>query len=267
LVFTPAAFAAADEYRFEGFTRPYREVELSYPEFGRIATIEVEEGERVESGQVVARLDARVLEATLAIAEARASETASVESAQAVLNKRRLRLDTLLGLKVKGHAHAEEIAQARADLAVAEANLAVIWEDQVVAGLERDRVIQQIEHRSLRSPFAATVLEVLKEVSEVVRPQDEPILRLADIDRLSIELHVPTETIAGLSPGAIVRLDCPATSTEGTATVEFVSPVTDAESGTVKVRLRVDDTGGGVRAGIRCIANLAPVPSPPLPAD
>jgi RND family efflux transporter MFP subunit len=243
--------------RYEGFTQPYRQVELSFPEIGSIASIEVTEGDRVATGQVVARLDGRVLEATLAIAEARAAETGSLASAQALRDRRKLKLDTLLGLKVKGHAHAEEVAQARADLAVAEANLAAAREDLVVADLERKRVLQQIERRILRSPFAATVAEVMKEVSEIVRPQDEPIIRLAEIDRLKLEIHVASGDAARLTPGATMSLDCPDVSGGTAATVELVSPVTDAESGTVRVRLRIDDTANGMRAGIRCTTDLA----------
>ena len=39
---------------------------------------------------------------------------------------------------------------------------------------------------------------------------------------------------------------------ETTGTVDFISPVTDAESGTVLVRIRVDNADGRFRSGERC---------------
>ena len=35
--------------------------------------------------------------------------------------------------------------------------------------------------------------------------------------------------------------------------VEFVSPITDADSGTIRVELSIDNSKGGVPSGVRCV--------------
>ena len=53
------------------------------------------------------------------------------------------------------------------------------------------------------------------------------------------------------------------------AAVEFIAPITDAESGTVLVKVRLDNSPGSYRSGTRCTLQL-PEPSavaqPTLPA-
>ena len=53
----------------DGFTEPYRTIDIAAAETGIIAEINVEEGDTVRRGQVLAVLDRDVLLALLAIAE------------------------------------------------------------------------------------------------------------------------------------------------------------------------------------------------------
>ncbi|RME43602.1 MAG: efflux RND transporter periplasmic adaptor subunit [Chloroflexi bacterium] len=85
---------------------PARRAALSFAIGGRVAEIAVEEGDEVEAGHVLARLDAAALEEAVAQAEA------ALAVAQAQL------------AQVKAGARPEEIATARQAVAAAKANLA-----------------------------------------------------------------------------------------------------------------------------------------------
>jgi RND family efflux transporter MFP subunit len=246
------AAVAAGGAELEGFTEPYRVADISSPEAGRIAAIHVEEGDRVAAGQELATLDTRILRSNLAIAEARAEAEGRIRSARSVRDRQALRCERLLSLRKKGHAHAEEIAHAQADLEVAEASLKTVEEDLAIAALERDRVLEQIERRRLRSPFEATVIGVHMQAGESLRAQGEPVVTLADIDRLQINLHVSKDQVAALSEGAVVSVSCSDGEYSGEAVVELILPVIDPESGTTRVKLRIDNLSGGIRAGQRC---------------
>ena len=54
----------------EGFTEPYRKIDIGPSEPGLLAHINVHEGDAVEAGQVVGTLECDVLEVSLQIAEA-----------------------------------------------------------------------------------------------------------------------------------------------------------------------------------------------------
>ncbi len=87
-----------------------RQVSLAFDGSGRIAELQVEEGDRVEAGQEIGRLDTRTLELHAQQAEAQ------VEAQRQAL------------LKLQNGTRPEEIAQARAQLAAAEAS-AVLAEE------------------------------------------------------------------------------------------------------------------------------------------
>ena len=53
----------------DGFTEPYRTINVSAAEQGVITTLFVKEGDTVHEGQLLATLDTDVLEATLEIAK------------------------------------------------------------------------------------------------------------------------------------------------------------------------------------------------------
>lgn len=257
-----AALSAAQaqgngEPAVEGFLQPYRKIELSAPEIGRIATIDVKQGDAVQKDQVVATLDTRVFQAAMSVADARAGAQGRLESATATRDRLRKRLESLSALSVKGHAHAEEVAQAKADLAVAEANVQAALEDREIARRERAHVGQQIEHRRVRSPIAGVVTVIHKDVAETVRPDTDAIMTLAEIARLKLDLFVPTARGLALKAGDAVVLDCPAVGRQGKGRLEFVSPVIEAESDTIRVRVVVDNAlPQGLRAGARCAARI-----------
>ena len=90
-----------------------REVALAFNDSGRVASVLVEEGDRVQQGEVVARLDTSRLMPQLAQAQAQVDAQAAVVA------------------KLKAGSRPEEIAQARATAAAAHAdatNAAVAYE-------------------------------------------------------------------------------------------------------------------------------------------
>ncbi len=115
-----------------GVVQPVRRVNLSPKTQGRLAELYVEQGDRVEAGQIIARMESQDIEAQLLQAQARVAraqanlqklETGSrpeeISAARARLNQTRARLAEL-----EAGSRAEEIAQARARLEEARARLA-----------------------------------------------------------------------------------------------------------------------------------------------
>ncbi len=55
-----------------------------------------------------------------------------------------------------------------------------------------------------------------------------------------------------LQQGRTVKLFFPETEVRAEGRVEFVSPVTEADSGTVRVKVLLDNAQGQYRCGVRC---------------
>ncbi|MHC4989367.1 MAG: hypothetical protein ACYTGC_00160, partial [Planctomycetota bacterium] len=77
----PAFDAAPRDERLRGFVRPSRQVELGASLEDILMVVEVEESQRVEAGQVLARLDDRLQQVVVEAAQVRAASRAEVNRA------------------------------------------------------------------------------------------------------------------------------------------------------------------------------------------
>ncbi|VAX09912.1 hypothetical protein MNBD_GAMMA26-1452 [hydrothermal vent metagenome] len=236
----------------EGFTEPFQTLQLTTVVPGQLASLDVREGDHVKIGQQLAALDTATLEATLAIAKAKKNAQGAVSSATALFKLRQIRVTKLLALQIEGHAREDEIERALADQEVAKANLVIAKEEVTVNRLEYERVKQQIELHYLRSPINGVVVELHKEVAEIVQKSEDPILTLVQLDRLRLTLHLPTPEALSLHQGDIVQPHCPELDATVEGVIELVSPLTNADSGTVRVKILLDNPNDRYRSGVRC---------------
>ena len=97
-----AAAAPASALELEGFTEPYRSIEVAADETGTIEEVFVREGQTVAAGQPLVRLNSKVHLALLAIADQNMRATGRLDAAKADLQMRRERLGKLRSLRVEG---------------------------------------------------------------------------------------------------------------------------------------------------------------------
>lgn len=236
----------------DGFTEPYKTVNVAAVETGTIKSIEVREGESVEEGQIVARLDDEVHQALLNIAAESMHAQGQLNSAEAEVKMRRRRLEKLEALREQGHARQEEVERARADLEIAEAQLLSAHEQQQVRRLEYDKVQVQLERRVIRTPIDGVVNLLHKDVGEFVAPNDPDVLELVCLDPLMATFNVPSylATRLSLDQTVSVYLDDVEQWVEGQ--VAIIAPVTDAESSTVRIKVRISNADRKYRSGEHC---------------
>ena len=160
--------APAGAFEFDGFTEPYRTISVASDETGIIAELLVREGEAVQSGQALARLNSDVHLSSLAIAEQSMQAQGRLDAASAELQLRKHRQEKLESLRNDGHARQEEVDRARAETAVAEANVRSAREDLQIKKLEHQRIKAQLKRRTIRSPIAGVVTTLHKQQGEFV---------------------------------------------------------------------------------------------------
>jgi RND family efflux transporter MFP subunit len=235
----------------EGFTEPFRTIRVAADESGTVEDVFVREGQTVEADQPLARLNSDVHEALLAIAEQNAQAGGRLDAASADLQLKQNRLQKLRPLRLEGHARQEEVDRAAADVAVAEANVRTAQEELVTRHLEYEKIKTQIARRTVRSPVPGVVTTLHKEVGEFVAPNNPDLLTLVQVDRLLANFTLMGPQAEKLQLDQEITIEF-SSGSRTTGVVEFISPVTNAESGTVLVKLRIDNSAGGFRSGQRC---------------
>ena len=252
----PAAAGRALGGTVEGFLEPYRKVDLAPTEPGLIAELPAKEGDRVSVGQIVAKCEYELLSINREIAKSNAESHGRLDGATAEVELRRARLAKLEELSSRGHATTEEVDRARSDVTMAEAGLLAEQERRAIDRLELKKTEKMIERRILRSPIDGVVSRVYKEEKEFVPSNSPTILTVVQLDPLRVIFSVPTHQAIEFKVGQTVPLMISETGSAIRGKIELVSPVTDAESGTVRVKVLLDNRRGTLRCGVRCAWEL-----------
>ncbi|MEO8281030.1 MAG: efflux RND transporter periplasmic adaptor subunit, partial [Ideonella sp.] len=149
----------------------------------------------------------------------------------------------------------QAVEQAARELELAKQKLSQVRAQKQIWVDERRVADAQLGLRSVRSPFAGVVVERFVNLGE--RVEEKPLLRIAVIDPLRVELMEPTSQFGSLSPGdkVTIRPELPGVESV-VATVAFVDRVLDAASNSFRVRLTLPNPGNKLPAGLRCKADL-----------
>jgi len=249
---TPGLGATSTPESRYGFSEPSREITIAAPEAGIIESLAVKEGDVVAQGAVLAVLDSAVMRANLAIAKARASTTGRIEALSTECDIRKIRCCKLIELKESGAARPEELERAMADLAIAEANLTQAEESRGIDRLEVKQIEAQLERRILRSPIAGVVTQIGKDVGENVTPAAADVMTVAQLNPLRVICYLSLSQAAALTIGDKLGVVFEQSEALVLGLVEFISPVVDAESGTVRTKILISNASGKLRSGLRC---------------
>ena len=246
---------ATETTELDCIVEPEMTIELSSPVDGNIAEIYVDKSDRISKGQVLAKLEASVEEAVVALAKVRAAsdEKVMARKVELTLAERKKQRIVELYSKQSVPLFEKDEAEAEADLAMLEFKSSI--KDRKLAELELAHAKAELELRSVSSPIDGVVVDRYVHPGESV--EDKPLLKLAQIDPMRIEIIAPSSMFGLIQEGsqAEVLIEGP-TTTRHTATVSIVDSVVDAASGTFGIRLSLPNPENKVVGGLKCQAFL-----------
>ena len=242
----------ASALEVEGFTEPERRIKVAAEEMGVVSRIHVKEGQAVQQGQLLASLRSEVLKAQLMVAKQELQSIGKIESARAEVALRNARLEKLESLRARGFAREEEVQRARADKAIAQARLKTAQEEKAIKQVELKKIEAQLNRRQVRAAMAGVVTIVKKESGEFVAPNDPIVMELVQLKSIFARFSIPGPDARKVQVGQTVKIKVGLNKQVVSGTVEFVSPVIEADSGTVRIKIRVDNSNGAFRSGEKC---------------
>lgn len=232
--------------------KPHVTVQLGSAVNGLLSEILVDRGDAVKKGQVVARLESSVEQATLALDRMRAANDSAVkvEEADKELSEREAeRKKFLVAQKIANLNSLDEL-----ETKVREGVLRVqqAQTDQRLAALTAERSERALELKQIRSPVDGVVIERKLSAGEYIYEQTS-IMTIAQIDPLNVEVVLPLDRYGSIKVGstAIVHPVAPVGGAYA-AKAQVVDPVIDAASDTFGVRLLLPNPNHTIPAGIRC---------------
>ncbi|QEF97027.1 Macrolide export protein MacA [Stieleria maiorica] len=240
----------------QGYTEPVRTIEVASDETGTVDEVLVHLGQKIEQGQPLLRLNSQVHLAQIEVAKQQMNAQGRLDAAKAEVELTSARLEKLESLRKSGHARQAELHRAAKEFKVAEANLRSVVEEMETRRLEHDRLLTQMRRRVIHAPVTGIVTELHKEPGEFVAPNKPEIITLVQLDTLLANFALLGSQAEQLTTGQEIELQFSESGQVTSGKVHFISPVTDAESGTVLVKIAIDNADGMIRSGARCAIQL-----------
>lgn len=224
---------------------------------GVLAKVNVGRADYVSKGMVLAELESDVERESLKLATRLASlNTAKrVRELNADFGSRTLQRNETLFQKAS--ISKQTLDQVKTEALIADMQVQQERENLEVADIEVLRAQAVLARRSIRAPFDGAIMESYKTVGEYV--SDEPVMQIASLDPLHVEVIVPMSELGVVETGMIGRItmDIPGFDNDTLeAVVRRIDPVSDAASATYGVLLELPNPELIIPSGVRCNLDL-----------
>lgn len=256
---------AADVVFIEGFSQPFRISNVAAATSGIVQELVSEEGAQVHQDECLLRLDDRIHQHLLKIAEANKDSTGELEAAQAELRSNTRRVQVIRELSQLGSATPDELFRAESDYELALANVKTMQEKTRLREAEYEKLLTQADDYRILAPFDGVIVEYLKQKGEFVGPVDPNVVLVAELTTLSVDFLMPRRHRSSISINRDVEVHFVESNRRVVGRVYYISPFPDGETNTYAVKVRVENQHLELNAGERC--QLERVLQPRQPAD
>lgn len=276
----------------DGQIAPLQQSTLSFQQSGPITSIDVNVGDRVSQGQLLAKIDDSTLRAQLAQAEAAAAQqsatatgaqvglpvqqqqnTAAVQTAQAALNNAKLVYDQDQQLFKQGYVSQAQLEAARSQYVSAQnayQNAQVGLRNNVVsaqsvkaaqagaaaAAASANTLRTQIAQTALYAPYSGVITQRMMDPGAFASPQ-APVLAISRIDTVWVNINVPDEDLAYVRPGTPIRFTSSSLPGKSfSANISTVNAVPTTGTLSYLARVQMANPGDLLRGGMLVTATI-----------
>lgn len=261
-----------------GYVTARREATVSSKVTGKVLEVLVEEGMKVEGGQVLARIDSSNVEKSLHLAEAQLeSVRKALGETQAQLDHAQREVKRLSRLAAGQSASRVELDQAETQAKALQARLEKQAADIAVSEREVALWKQQMDDAVIRAPFGGVVTTKNAQPGEMISPMSvggftrTGICTIVDMNSLEIEVDVNESYINRVEPGQPVEATLDSyPDWRIPAKVIAIIPTADRQKATVKVRVgfeRLDPRilpDMSVKVAFQSAGDTQPAPRSPI---
>lgn len=232
-----------------GYVVAQRKAAVSSKISGKLVSLNVIEGDKVEAGQIIAKIESADAEALLQQAKAQSEmSTADLEQAETELNEAEREYNRRIPLEQEKSIPTMELDLARTRVARAKAIVNARKASIKVALASIRNAEVQLENTFIRAPFRGTVLTKNANVGEVITALGSSagargaVVTLADMASLEVETDVSESKIERVRQGQPCEIGIDAyPGKRYKGYINKVIPTADRGKATVQVKVRFND--------------------------
>lgn len=243
---------------FECLIEPDQVVMVSSPTDGLIDKIYVKRGDRVKAGQPLVQLESNAESSAVKMAKFRSQMEGRIASLKHKVEYTTKKAERSQELRKQNFVSAQARDDAESERNIAQADLQDAIETRELAKYDYQHSLDLLNRRTIRSPFDGVVVDRMLNPGDLAEAGTgrKPILKIAHVDPLRVEVVLPVEAWGKLRVGMAAQVIPEVLGGRYTATITVVDSVFDSASGTFGVRLSLPNRDKALPAGIRCHVEL-----------
>ncbi len=189
---------------------------------GRITQMHVREGQSVNKGQIMAEVDAELIDRQIAELET------ALSLARTVYEKRSNLWEQRIGSELEYLQAENQVQSLEKSLATAQT---------------------QLDRANLRAPISGVVDKVMMNAGEMVSP-GQPIVRIVNLSRVQVNADISEAYLGQIKRGDTVRLNFPAAGIVRKAAVSAIGQVIDPNNRTFVMEVDLDNRDGALKPNL-----------------
>jgi len=231
------------DYSAEAVVEAVRQSTVSAQIAGRIVELRFDVGDAVKKGEVIARIDGRVVD------QAAAASAAQVLEAQALLANARAQFERSKQLAAQNFISAAGLERAEADYKAAQARVSSMIAGAGQAATERS-------FATIVAPYSGVVSARHVELGEMAAP-GKPVMTGFDPSSLRVVANLPQTQLAAIQAVGKAWVEVPALGKRIEAKQIVVVPSADPRTHTTRVRLELPADVSGIYPGVFARAHFS----------
>lgn len=242
-----------------------QQVQLSSEVIGKVAEVLVKEGDQVQQGQVLLRLDPTLIRAELTQQRAivRSSQV-NIERAQLNVDRQQVNVERSRRLAEAKFIDANKHEDAIHLLNVAKVDLSAARESMQQASASLDQAMKRLDKTEVKAPISGTITAVQIKIGETAVASatgmaGSSLMTIADIGSIMAEVNVDEADVAKVQVGQKSKVypaafeDRPVKGVVENVSMAPRINLTGASQGkSYVVKLRLDEADIGIRTGMTC---------------
>jgi len=236
---------------------PIRSADVSAAVAGLISATYVNAGDLVSQGDPLAELENASEKASVAIARNDAEDTSALDVVKRLAEAEKDRLDRARALHERSLLSDDRLKEMELAYIQREIEQTETEAQLRRAQLQLDLAEAQLQSHTISAPFDGVIIDQFLEAGEFAS-SSAPVFRIVQLEKLRVEVVLRQQENEDLQriQRATVFPDL-APNTSIAAERILIDPLIDAASGTVRVRLDIDNSDGRILSGQRCRAILS----------
>jgi RND family efflux transporter MFP subunit len=225
----PETHTFASAFSYLGTFDPFKQNTIGSDASGKLIRLDVEEGDRVSQGQVIAKIDDEMLQIQLQNIEVSIEGQRNDDARNAALSKD----NAIPGVQVE---------KTKLGLRSAE--------------LQKKQLQKQLRSTNITAPFSGVITKKLVDLGSVIGP-GSPLVEITDISSLKLTISVPERDILKFKVGQIVPVSADIYNGQSfTGKVSYMAVQAD-KSHNFKVQIIVSNPSSQLMAGMYGSASLS----------